>query len=68
MMIVYKQNVADVLRELNRAVDDMETLARMYPLDEPIVLKEAIGHAHSAQDVLIGLRNATPEANRSIEE
>ena len=59
-MIVYKQNVDDVLRELNRAVDDMETLVKMYPLEEPLALQEAIGNAHSAQDILTGLRNSTP--------
>lgn len=61
-MKVYKQNVDDVLIELNRTVDDMETLAKMYPLTEQISLQEAIGYAHSAQDILTGLRRATPSA------
>jgi len=58
-MIVYKQNVNDVLRELNRAADDMETLAKMY-LDEPLPLQDAIGYVHSAQDLLTGLQGSTP--------
>lgn len=65
-MIVYKQNVDDVLREMNRAVNDMETLARMYPLNAPLSLNEAIENAHSAQDVLKNLRDHTPACRSTI--
>lgn len=58
-MKVYRQNVEDVVTALHRAVTDMETLERMYPLTAPIALQEAVVYAKLAQLKLEGLRRST---------